>query len=179
VIGGNAKTLAALHVGIKATGVLATSGSLRWAGPGPADLRMGLLTQGRDDVLVNVDGVGADGLVGSSSSLPVVGASAVATGPPAVTTPTGGSSPGRARPLRPRRPRSPLSWRSLSMSLSAIRSAPFSPKARAMSDRSASPDSRMKASRVARSGRPWGGRGPDRAGPCGRLGGRGLAMTPA
>jgi type II secretory pathway pseudopilin PulG len=60
VIGGNAKTLAALHVGIKATGVLATSGSLRWAGPGPADLRMGLLTQGRDDVLVNVDGVGAD-----------------------------------------------------------------------------------------------------------------------
>lgn len=60
VVGGNAKTLAALHVGIKATGVLATPGALRWAGPGPADLRMGLLTQGRDDVLVNVDAVGAD-----------------------------------------------------------------------------------------------------------------------
>ena len=59
-IGANGKTLSALHVGIKATGVLATAAAQRWAGPGPADLRMGLLTQGRDDVLVNVDGVGAD-----------------------------------------------------------------------------------------------------------------------
>jgi len=56
----NNKTFATPHVGLKATGVMAVPGALRWGSTNAADLCMELVTRGRDDVLVTLDGVGAD-----------------------------------------------------------------------------------------------------------------------
>lgn len=58
----NGKSFGAIHVGIKSSGVLSPRGAARWAGPGAADLRMELVTRGRDDVAFDIGNVGTDDL---------------------------------------------------------------------------------------------------------------------